>query len=80
MNIQDIPAGPIGAGTRWDPPEEVARRKRETARNAGWEAGYTSAPYPWLERATDIEFAKGYGEGLVAKVEDLSRQDREHAG
>ena len=79
MNIQDIPAGPIGAGTRRDPPEEVARRKRETARDAGWETPYTSAPYPWLERATDIEFAKGYGEGLLAKVENLGCQEREDA-
>lgn len=79
MNIQDIPATPIGAGTRRDSPEEAARRKRETARNAGWEAGYTSAPCPWLERATDIEFAKGCGEGLAAKVEDLGCQDREDA-
>ena len=71
MNIKDIPAGPIGTSLRWDTPEEIAFHKQEKARVAGWEDGYARRPYPYRKRAADIDFAKGYAEGLVAEVEDV---------
>ena len=37
----------------------------------GWNAGYTGEAYP-CEREADLAYARGYAEGLVARVEDAA--------
>ena len=71
MHINDIPAGPIGTSRRWDKEWDSATERRHYIEDQGWRAGYSGEAYPKAHEA-DVIYAKGYANGLIARVEDAA--------